>query len=112
MLRTLALREAENRNIQGFSASEGWLDRVKRRHGIRGRQLSGEAASVNKVVVTNWMKQIPELIEGYNQKDVFNCDETGLYYKQSTSLSLVMPGDSCHGGKAQKERITLLICCS
>ena len=112
MLRTLALREAENRNIQGFSASEVWLDRVKRRHGIRGRQLSGEAASVNKVVVTNWMKQIPELIEGYDQKDVFNCDETGLYYKQSTLLSLVMPGYSCHGGKAQKERITLLICCS
>ena len=112
MLRTLALREAENRNIQGFSASEGWLDRVKRHLGIHGRQLSGEAASINKVVVTNWMKQIPELIEGYDPKDVFNSDETGLYYKQSTSLFLVMLGDSCHGGKAQKERITLLICCS
>ncbi|KAI6658194.1 Tigger transposable element-derived protein 6 [Oopsacas minuta] len=112
MLRTLALREAENCNIQGFSASEGWLDRVKRRHGIHGRHLSGEAASANKVVVMNWMEQIPELIEGYDPKNIFNCDETGLYYKQTTSLSLVMPGDACHGGKAQKERLTLLICCS
>ena len=108
----ILLCERLRRNIQGFSASEGWLDRMKKRHGIQGRQLSGEAASVNKVVVTNWKKQIPELIKAYDPKDVFNCDETGLYYKQSTIQSLVLPGDSCHGGKAQKERITLLLCCS
>ena len=112
MLRNLALREAEKRNIQGLYASEGWLGRMKKRHGIQGRQLSGEAASVNKVVVTNWKKKIPELIKAYDPKDFFNCDETGLYYKQSTIQSLVLPGDACHGGEAQKERITLLLCCS
>ena len=112
MLRNLALREAEKRNIQGFSASEGWMDRMKKRHGIQGRQLSGEAASVNKVVVTNWKKQIPELIQAYEPKGIFNCDETGLYYKHSTIQSMVLPGDSCHGGKAMNERIILLLCCS
>ena len=112
MLRNLALREAEKRNIQGFSASERWLDRMMKRHGIQGRQLSCDAASDNKVVLTNWKKQIPELIKVYDPKDFFNCDETGLYCKESTIMSLVLPGDTCHGGEAQKERITLLLCCS
>lgn len=103
ILRTLVLREAENRNIQGFSAPKGWLDRVKRRHGIHGRYFSGEVASANKVVVMNWMEQIPVMIEGYDPKNISNCDKTGLNYKQTASLCLVMPGDACHGGKAQKE---------
>ncbi|KAI6651840.1 hypothetical protein LOD99_4719 [Oopsacas minuta] len=45
MLRTLAEREASANGV------EGWLSRVKVRHGICGRALSGDAAGVEKVVL-------------------------------------------------------------
>ena len=51
MLRTLAEREASANGVEGFKASEGWLSKVKARHGICGRALSGDAAGVEKVVL-------------------------------------------------------------
>ena len=71
MLRTLAEKEAKKSDIQGFCASEGWLGKLKSRHGISGRNLKGEAAGVDNVVITDWMKDIPELIKRYHPKDIF-----------------------------------------
>jgi hypothetical protein len=43
---------------------------------------------------------------------MFNCDETGLYFKGLSNKSLVNPNKDRKGGKRTKERITLLLCCS
>ena len=79
---------------------------------IVGKNLSGEAAAVDKILVKNWMEELPDILKEYEMKDVFNCDETGLVFKQATKKSLVRAGDSGHGEKVQKERLTVLICCS
>ena len=105
-------REATKRGINNFKASEGWLDKVKKRHGIVGKNLSEEAAAVDKILVKNWMEELPDILKEFEMKDVFNCDETGLIFKQATKKSLVRAGDSGHGKKVQKERLTVLICCS
>ena len=112
MLMELGKREATKRGINNFKASEGWLDKVKKRHGIVGKNLSGEAAAVDKILVRNWMEELPDILKEYEMKDVFNCDETGLIFKQATKKSLVRAGDSGHEKKVQKERLTVLICCS
>ena len=39
MLRTLPLEEAKKKCIADFSASEGWISRVKQRHDIVGKAL-------------------------------------------------------------------------
>jgi hypothetical protein len=36
---------------------------------------------VDKEVINDWKARIVENCEGYEYKNIFNCDETGLYFK-------------------------------
>ena len=45
-------------------------------------------------------------------KDIFNADETGLYYSALPSCSMVVKSDPHRGLKIAKERITALIAAS
>ena len=81
ILRTLALEEAKKKGIADFSASEGWRSRVKQHHDIVGKPLCGEAAAVDPILVADWKTvRLPEIIKDYKESDVFNCDETGLFF--------------------------------
>ena len=112
MLCTLAQEEAKDLGMDDFKASEGWIHKFKSRHQIQSRSISGESKSVNIQVVEDWKAQIPDIIGGYSAKDIFNCDESGLFYKTTSQKSLVMPNDGRHGGKKYKERVTMLLACS
>jgi hypothetical protein len=50
------------------------------------------------------------MVEHYDPENVFNCDETGLFYKLMPDRSLVMGKNDCRGGKRSKERYTVLRC--
>jgi len=47
-----------------------------------------------------------------NETDMFNYDETGLFYHAMPDKTLAQKGDAVKGGKLVKERLTVLICCS
>eukprot|EP00795_Rhopilema_esculentum_P012772 gene12772-3505_t len=98
---------------EGFQCSDGWLDRFKRRRAITFRIVSGEANSVSKVIVDDWLcNKLPSLLEEYDPKDVFNADETGPFFKMLPDRTYTYKGDNCHGGKRSKEQITLMIAAS
>ncbi|XP_066149867.1 uncharacterized protein [Euwallacea fornicatus] len=42
--------------------------------------------------------------------DIFNGDETGLFYKTTPNKTLKFKGEKCAGGKQSKERITVWVC--
>ncbi|XP_013793871.1 tigger transposable element-derived protein 6-like, partial [Limulus polyphemus] len=102
----------------------GWLDRFQKRHNISCSVLSGKGASVNEETINDWGASVNEetindwcsrlesMCEGYSLKDIFNADETGLFYRALPTHSQVICGDKCHGGKNSKERITVLLGCS
>jgi hypothetical protein len=50
------------------------------------------------------------LLERYEPRDIYNTDETGLFYNCLLDRTLALKGHSCHGGKSAKERITVLLC--
>jgi Tc5 transposase DNA-binding domain len=62
--------------------SNGWLDRFKARNGLKDIKRHGEAASASVDTVEQERKRIQELIKkyGYELRDIFNMDETGLFY--------------------------------
>ena len=73
------------------------------RHDIVGKALCGEAAAVDPILVADWKTvRLPEIIKDYKESDVFNCDETGPIFLQSSNRSLTMPGDDAHGVKQDK----------
>lgn len=89
-----------------FVASSGWLHKFKKRNGISQKMISGESAAVNDETVDVWKKQtLPALIQGYEPRNVFNADETGLFYKLLLDRTLAMRDDKCFGGKRSKERV-------
>jgi hypothetical protein len=65
--------------------SNGWLSRFKERFGLKQLKRHGEAASAEDKTVEDERKQVQEIIKeflalGYTLRDVFNMDETGLFY--------------------------------
>ena len=52
------------------------------------------------------------LLKKYSIEDIYNADEIALFYKLMPDKSLVLKGESCHGGKLSKERVTVLACCN
>jgi hypothetical protein len=99
--------------FEDFTGSGGWIERWKGRHGIQLRNICGEAADVNSEVVTNWQTNImPHLLGNYACKDIYNADETGLFWRLLPDKTLHFKGETCTGGKASKERITILLCCN
>ncbi|XP_053377288.1 uncharacterized protein LOC123545424 [Mercenaria mercenaria] len=43
-------------------------------------------------------------------RDIYNADETGLFFKLTPDKTLEFKNVKCVGGKRSKERITVLVC--
>jgi hypothetical protein len=112
LLQTKALGFAADLGITEFKASKGWLECFKHRNNVAFGTMSGERGDVNVESVEDWKKKLPNLCEGYDQKDIFNMDETGLFFKDTSRKTFHFKGDDCAGGKRSKERITVALCSS
>lgn len=96
-----------------FTASDGWLDRWKKRFGVRQMTISGEALSANKDAVPDFKKHFFDLLdkEGISGEQVYNCDETGLNYRTLPSKTLASKQEKATPGfKKSKDRVTVLAC--
>ncbi|GFT01349.1 tigger transposable element-derived protein 4 [Nephila pilipes] len=76
-----ALELLDKFDMEQFSASHGWIEKFKNRNGLASSVFSDENASVNEGTVEQWKEELSNLVEGYDLKNAFNCDETGLYFK-------------------------------
>ena len=93
-----------------FKASNGWLEKFRTRYNINFRVISGESRAVNQNTIDDWKSRLLSIIEHYDPADIFNCDETGLFYKLMPDKSLTVDKNDCKGGKKSKERITVMLC--
>lgn len=93
-----------------FSASVGWLDKFKKRHNITEMSMCGESASADLQCSEEWQTNVlPRLISQYDKNDIFNGDETGVFFKCLPNKTLAFKGQKCFGGKHCKERITVMV---
>ncbi len=60
-------------------------------------------------VVNHWKQNLPNIIQGYDTRDIWNVDETGLLWKGVQNCSLVLQGEKCKAGKLAKERLTIVL---
>ena len=92
---------------RAFNASKGWFEKFKKRFGLKNVCLHGEIASADtaeaEAFVNNKFKAIIEE-GGYKPEQVFNMDETGLFWKRMPSRTFIMQEESkAPGFKAHKD---------
>ena len=112
VLQEQALTFAKSMGIDSFTASGGWLDKFKKRYDITFKKICGESASVSDVTCEKWKEELPSVLQNYAPSDIFNCDETGLFFKCLPDSTLCLRTEKCFGGKRSKERITVLLGCN
>lgn len=110
LIRTKAKEIAGSLGNQSFNASSGWLAKFRARHNITFKAISGEAASVNYDDVASFLEKLPSLIRGYSPSNIYNADETGLFFRALPNKTLTLKNEKCIGGKLPKERVTILHC--
>ena len=103
-------QQLDGPKADNFKASNGWLENFRIRHGIQHRIICGESAAVDPTIVDEWKNRLGSIIDSYDPNDVYNADETGLFFKALPNRSLVTAKDTCKGGKRSKERFTVLLC--
>ena len=104
---------ATSQEHQHFTASSGWLCRFCKCHRIRELSLQGEKLSADQPAAEDFVPKFREFVkEGqYSLDQVFNCDESGLYYKLMPKKSLAADFErTADGHKTQKERVTISAC--
>lgn len=90
--------------------SMSWVQRWKARHGIVSKKICGESASVTENAVYDWYKTtLPNVLQRFSPENVFNSDETGLFWKLSPANTLAFKTEKCHGGKCAKDRVTVVV---
>lgn len=101
-----------DKSASDFAASEGWLFRFRRRFGIRYLKICGEILSSDTSTITPFVHKFRAKISemGLTHDQIYNADESGLYYRMLPDKTLVASTEkSAPGRKIQKERVTFLI---
>ena len=112
MLKEKAEDLAKKLGNHSFVATEGWLSRWKARHQIKYKRAHGEKGSADTQSAEECISSVlPGLLEKYRPNDVYNADETGLYYRATPDGSLCYCREKLSGSKKALQRITVL-CCS
>ena len=95
-----------------FDCSSGWLERFKVRHDISFKRVCGEANSVetNSVEMENWQNKLAKILQDYSPDQIYNADETGIFYRLLPDKTLEFKNVNCHGGKLSKDRLTAMVC--
>ena len=81
-------------DLNKFQASKGWFDRFKKRYSLHNVKLSGEHASIDHKVAKMFPAQLMQLSQekGYLPEQVFNADETGLFWKKMSKQTFISKG--------------------
>ncbi|GIY24288.1 hypothetical protein CDAR_64281 [Caerostris darwini] len=98
---------------ESFKASRGWFENFKKRSGIHSVVRHGEAASSDMKAAEDYIKTFSNLIkaQGCISQQVFNCDETGLFWKKMPNRTYITAEEKMMPGhKPMKDRLTLALC--
>ena len=110
ILQVKAKEFADRFGITEFNASAGWITNFKRRNSLSSYRRRGEIGSAPLQDIPRYRDELQTLLQNYELKNIFNCDELALYWRLEPSKTLAYA--PVLGKKKPKDRITLLITCN
>ena len=103
----VSINSASSSAVESFSASKGWFENFKKRFSLHNMEFSEVKASADEEAAKNFPAELRDLIAAreYVADQIFNCDETGLYWKKMPARTfLTQEEKSAPGFKAAKDR--------
>lgn len=98
---------------EDFKATDGWFSRLKKREGLQQKILHGDGQSGDFTSTQKWLQtEWPKIREVYSDEDIWNANESGIFYRALPDSTLTFNRDFKKGSKRTKERFTALFCCS
>ena len=91
--------------------SDGWLQGFKTRFGLYSSVMHGEAASAPLASLNEERVALKRILSNYDPEDIFNADETGLFYCMPPNRTL-STSSNISGYKKDKTQITVLLGCN
>ncbi|GFX97825.1 tigger transposable element-derived protein 1 [Trichonephila clavipes] len=99
--------------VKELSASKGWLTGFLKRNPLHNIKITGESVTADEGAAKIFPEELAKIIEDgdYSADQVFNADETGLYWKKLPNRTYIAKDEkTASGHKASKDRVTLLLC--
>ncbi len=72
-----------------FEFSSGWLAKFKQRHQIWSHRQFGENGATDTEIIEESLPRICTILDQYALADIYNMDETGLFYRMQADNSLI-----------------------
>ena len=116
LLRTRAKMAAGELGIYDFKASDGWIRRYRKRHGLGNSiRLHGKGDVHVSESALQRMEEIRKVMEDYELCNIYNQDESGLMYRMGPNRTYTAPFEhrqEVRGTNFQnfKQRITVSMC--
>jgi hypothetical protein len=73
--------------------------------------MAGESTDADEKAEDFIVNVLPKLIEGYAAEDIYNADETELFFKCLLDKTYGFSNKKSHGGSKSKDRLTAMVCC-
>jgi hypothetical protein len=64
---------------------------------------------VDESVVSEYKAKLLELILPYEPKNVYNADETGVFFRALPTNSLAVKGEKCTGANVQRKSYSVFV---
>ncbi|GBN94626.1 Tigger transposable element-derived protein 4 [Araneus ventricosus] len=80
LMKQKAMEIADALGTKDFYTGNGWLNKFRLRNNVVFRALCGESADVDEKLCEDWTTRLPFFLAGYADKNIFNMNETGLFF--------------------------------
>jgi hypothetical protein len=90
--------------------SNGWLQSFNQRHSFRENRIHGESRDAQMTNIDELMIVIKGRIAEYDLPDIYNMDETGLFYNLAPDTTISRR--QIEGSKKDKTRLTIGFTCN
>lgn len=112
ILKIQAEKFASQLGHENFTCSNGWLDRFKNRNNIVYAKINVESLSANTNAASEWLISVwPELKQSYRNEDIYNADETGVFYNLTPEMTFKFKNEKCAGGKKNQKSFNCISLC-
>jgi len=97
-------------DIDKCTFSIGWLGGFKKRLKLSRQTIIGESGDVDKDLVENARIEIRKILDKYSLDDIYNLDETALFYQLPPNKTIASKKTKLEGSKLSKKRLSVAFC--